>query len=800
MSLIGRVDKNVFVITAIALAVNGIMSSQTFAAEEKKEEADSLGSVVVTSQKREEKIQEVPIPITAISGADIKNKNIVLNTDIEKLAPNLSAQGGGRVGKPRWFLRGIGTNDPNQTIEAPIGIYIDEVVVGLQRLQSFPLFDLERVEVLRGPQGTLWGKNNTGGAIHYISKKPSFDPDGYAKFTIGNFGSKIIETAVGGALQGEALAGRASVYSEQYNGWATNILNGDSGPQLKDFNARFQLLANITSDLEAHLIVGLRNADIRNDPAYAPGGTNLPPPNSAVTLPNPGGRIDTGLTPGQISAGLGYLPPFGAFPDVYSPFFAGDGYNKDDRKHITFKLNWQLGDYTLTSITGWSNGDGDTYSSVGVPLNTALPRVSTKNRNQFRQISQELRLSSPSQKNLSWIAGAYYYNLKASQFNRSARFANGASNTIALNRDNYTESSWDQDSESQAIFGNLKYKWNDKTSITFGARYTRESKTMTQTALSVTDTAGNTGIVNFVSENGWFLPGGITGTGNFSPLRLSDKGSWNKFTWDLTPEYRFNKDLLGYVRIATGFRSGGFNQAISQPAGGTPFILKLVPETLTDYEVGLKSTWLNGKLNFNVAAFYYDLKNIQLNIQQRVLQQDGTFQTSSSGQSDGVIKGLEFEVDSKPISNWNIGGGLGFIHSEYKNFIYRVGNSAPQNASGNEFYRTPKVQFRLFTDYSLPVGNSGNRWVFGTDWSYRSKILHNATVQNDPLQTTPAYWIGNARISYVGPKDKWQITAFVNNLTDKNEAFLRQIVNTNGVAPVSVGDPKTYGLQATFKF
>src|SRR5690606_6859621 len=163
---LNQFSRSVLSITLAGFA-SGVFAQSDAQIEEKAVTAGSkkLAPVLVTAQKRAERIQDVPAPITAISGKDVEEKQVVLSTDVERLAPNLSAQGGGRTGKPRWFLRGIGTNDPNQNQDGPLAIYVDEVVVGLQALQSFPLYDLERVEVLRGPQGTLWGKNNTGGAV-----------------------------------------------------------------------------------------------------------------------------------------------------------------------------------------------------------------------------------------------------------------------------------------------------------------------------------------------------------------------------------------------------------------------------------------------------------------------------------------------------------------------------------------------------------------------------------------------------------------------------------------------------------
>lgn len=756
-----------------------------------------LGEVVVTAQKRSEKIQDIPAPITAISGSAINDSNIRLSTDVERLAPSLSGQGGGRTGKPRWFLRGIGTNDPNQTIEAPIAIYVDEVVVGLTRLQSFPLFDLDRVEVLVGPQGTLWGKNNTGGALHFVSKRPTFTKDGFARVTVGDYNTRVFEGGFSDAIIEDVLAARLSVYNESYDGWAKNILTQQNGPQLGDFNARFQLLAYPTPDLEAHLIVGLRNVKTRNTPAYPVGGFNAP--GSAVTQNTPGGIIYQGQTAAQIAAGGGYRPPYGDDPNVYSDFWGGKDSADQERRSGTLKLNYNLGGLTFSSVSGWTSGKGDAYSSVGVPLNTTLARSSTEGSDAFRQFTQELRVASPSNQTVSWLVGAYYYKLTAQADSRTARFANGGSNTISTNRDNYNDAFWDQTSTSKAVFGNVKWKFDEQAAISAGLRVTKEHKRIEESSLNIGDTAGNAGIVNFVSENGWFLPGGITGSGSRVPLTLRAKDSWTNTTFDVTPEYRFAPNVLGYLRVATGFRSGGFNQTITQPTGGTPYINKLKPETLRNIELGAKSTLLGGRVTLNASVFHYELKNIQLNIQQSVVNAAGVVVTSASGQSDGVIKGAEIETEALLTSNWRAGAQLGLLRTEYKKFNYDVGG-VQLNASGNKFYRAPRTQFRVNTDYTIFLGDAIGKVVLGTDWSYRSHIFHNATVQNDPLQETPGYWIGNLRATFRGAKDKWELTVFANNVTDENKPFLRQIVNnTNRSYPVSVGSPRFVGVQLTYK-
>ncbi|MDQ8035937.1 MAG: TonB-dependent receptor [Pedobacter sp.] len=737
-------------------------------------EARTLDAVVVTAQKRTQKLQEVPVPVTAIGGKSIREDNVVLSTDIERLAPNLSAQGGGRTGKPRWFLRGIGTNDPNQNQDGPLSIYVDEVVVGLQSNQSFPLFDLERVEVLRGPQGTLWGKNNTGGAIHFISKKPGFEDDGYTKLTYGSYNARIIESAYGGAIVDGVLAGRASFYYESSDGWAKNIATGNEGPTLKDFNGRFQLLANFSDTANAQLILSTRQVDSGDSPSYTVGATTQP--GTDITVVNPGGAITQG--------GTTYYPPYGSNPEVDSPFWGGDGYNRVTYNNATLKFNWQLGSSTLTSISAYNTRDGDTLATVGAPLNTTLNRTSSTGSLDSQQFTQELRLTSAQDQRLTWILGAYYYDLQADNLSRSARFAVGTTSK------QYSESSWNQDSVSAAVFGNTKFNFTDKAALTLGLRYTYEDKDITETALTVTG-----GGVTYVSENGWFLPGGVVLPASSKPTVVSTGADWGRVTWDVTPEYKFNKDLLGYARIATGFRSGGFNQSINNGS-----IYQTNPETLTDYELGLKSSWLDGRLTVNTALYHYDIESIQLNIQRAFYNTTTqTWTTSASGESDGEVTGIEVEVASVPLRGWNLGGSLGYLKSQYTDFTYTIGGAGPFDASGNEFYRTPEVSFRLDTDYTLEYG-FGNV-VLATDWSYRSSIYHNATVQNDPLQETPGYWIGNAHIAFQPHNREWEFSVFGNNLLGESPVYLRQIANPNtGTQPVSISAPQTWGVQTTFRF
>ncbi|MBM7060558.1 TonB-dependent receptor [Pseudomonas sp. UL073] len=757
---------------ATGLIAGGAWATEPPTGKRDGNQEGQLETVVVTASKRAEKVQDVPIPITAVTGEAVRDKNITTSSDIERLAPNLSAQSsgntGGRSGKPRWFLRGIGTNDPNANQEGPLAIYVDEVVVGLQGDQSFPLFDLDRVEVLRGPQGTLWGKNNTGGAIHFVSRKPTFDTNGYTKLGVGDYGSRLTEAAVGGTLVPEKLAGRAAIYYEKGEGWAESVITGTTGPRFEDFNGRFQLLGNLTDNLDALLILNLRKLNTGNTPNYIVGATSV----NNVTTPNPGGGISQG--------GTTYLPPYGDDPDNTSDFFSTLANSSNNWYGSTLKLNWYLGENTLTSITGLNKGNGDTWLNPQIPPGSTLDKTASDGDTSSDQFTQEIRLSSPTDRALSWIAGAYYYDLQADSATDTLRYRSG--NT----QEQFSVASWDQDAKSWALFGNVKYRFTDRAAVTLGLRQTWETKDITETTLTATDTAGNQNIVIIG-------PGGINsvrGSGVVAPQELSTDASWTKTTWDITPEYRFTDDILGYIRIATGFRSGGFNQSIVRGE-----IIETDPETLTDYEVGLKTSWLDGRLTANLSAFYYDIKDLQLNIQQQV---PGTTITSTAGSSDGNVKGVELEVQALPLENWRLAASLGLLKSEYTDFVYTVGPTT-LDASGNDFYRTPETSFRLDTDYRIRLGDFG-QLLLGTDWSYRSHIYHNATVQDDPVQETGDYWNGNARISYFTPDNQLQLTGFVKNVTDQSNKVLSQIVNQRGVYPTGYVAPRTYGVQLTYNF
>ncbi len=722
----------------------------------------------MTAYKREQKVQDVPIAITTTSRKDIEQRAIDTSNDIERISPNFSAQASGsRSSRPRWFLRGIGSNDPSVNLESPIGVYQDEVYIAYGPLQSFPLFDLERVEVLKGPQGTLWGKNTTGGAIHFVSRKPSFDTSGYAKGTFGSYGTHGAEAGFGGPVIGEWLAARASAYYEEQAGWASNQRDGSKDPQFNDFAARLQLLANLGENVDVLLSGRFRTL------------------NGGVAEVYPVGPNATGQIQQFPTAPTTFTPAYGNNPQAGDSFYRGPGSSVLQSRGATATVNWHIGDYTATSISAIDHANNDALASTNWP-DPNFDQAGTYASVQSRQITQELRLTSPKADRFNWIAGFHYFNWNL--------FSDAASGTFgpAAARKSFIDNRYRQDNVSYAGFASAKFDITKALAVTGGLRYTYDKKYVRVQRAS----GAGAGLVSN-DRSDWFDPDSYG-----SPLGLvsqkANKG-WSQVTFDVTPELHVSKDALVYARFAKGFRAGTFNPAIIPATMTKGAYLPVVnPETLYDWEVGAKTEWLNGRLVANASLFYYLLKDAQLNVQQpNPAGIPGANTSILQNAAGGNIKGVELEVDALPIDELKLHGGLGLLQSEYTDFITFQGASTV-DASGNKFYRTPSVSGVVGADYDVPVSKESAVGA-GTDWLFRSRIYHNAVVQNDPVQQTAPYAVGNVELRFVTGRGRFTLQGYVRNVADKSYKVLSQVVSV-GAYPTSLGPPRTYGLQFIAKF
>lgn len=726
--------------------------------------SEAITTVIVTAQRRAEKIQDVPSSITALTGDDLSDAGVGRSAnEVLKFIPNASAGTIGH-GRPRWWIRGVGTGTQGLDSPSPVGLYLDDVYIDNASATGFPLFDLERVEVLRGPQGTLWGKNTTGGAIAFVSKKPSFTPEGYAKIDYGSYNDKIFEGAASGAIAEDWLAARASFHYEDRDGPFDNRHTGKDEGGGRDAAGRVQFLARITPNLDALLNVHFRNYRLDGNSATVVGS-------------GPGGQyFDIG--------GLSYTP-------------------SNDREHISsnaptqadttqngalLTLNWQLGSLALTSISAYeefranSLADGD---------NTPFEFSRTWSDQRSEQLSQELRLASPATDRLNWVAGLHYFTTHISSDSSTATLP-----TVVRPNGAYANSRYSYHDDSFAAFGNATFDVTPSLRLNGGLRWTTERKDID--LLRIGNVAG---AVTFSDPAEWWRAGSVSSA--LEPKATQDsRDNWNDWTWDFTPSYKFGEDILVYARYAKGFRSGGYNTSATQQAG----VNVLEPETLTSYEIGAKTSWFNNRLIANASAFHYVYEDIQINV---VTTLNGAPNSQLVNARRGLGDGVELELTGRPVRNLLVKLSGGYLDARFDDFpVSTTVNGAPAvvNYEGNRFVRSPKWSGVLNAEYAQPLAN-GDSIVIGTDWNTQSRSYFFVNDQTNPNLQQGGYTTGTLRLSYVTASDKLTVTAYVNNLTDaqyKNHTLPGLTgpgaPNPNQNAIVYWNEPRTYGLSLTTRW
>jgi iron complex outermembrane receptor protein len=732
------------------------------------EEESALPSVKVTAQKREESSQEVATAITTLSGDDLQKRDIGRSaSEVLDYVPNSSA-GTQQHGRPRWWIRGVGAGQQQIDLANPVGFYRDEVYISNSSATGFPLFDLERVEVLRGPQGTLWGKNTTGGAISVVSKKPSFNDtktDDYIKLGYGKYSTTYVEGAVGGVIADERIAGRISFQREDTDGFFRNQFTGKRDGGLEDWALRGQLLFQLSRDLEALLIVHGRKYEtdgaITTTASYAANGVYR----------------------------NGYIPSRNK-KHVSSN---ADGGTDQDQYGAVLKLNWQLGKLTFTSITGFESWDGKTLlDSDYTPLEISRSYTDARSR----QWSQEFRLASSREDRWNWIVGAHYFDESTDSISAAARLPDGQVPQQvpvgAAAAQFFNSTTFDHDTKSFAVFGSNTYNFTERLLGTLGVRWSHEKKELDFARIQ----SPNAGATSWSDLSRWWssYTGGIGGANTFS-RELSK--SWDHFTYDITPTYKLTPTDRVFLKYAHGVKSGGFNTAAAAPIA----LQEVKPEKLDSVELGYKSEWFDGRLNFNATAFHYDYRDIQVNVVGPNPAAAGVTISYLQNASKGSADGLELEIEALPTNRLYLSASVGLLKTKFDDLQVVNGGA---NLSGNEFVRSPRYTGNINADYRLPLAD-GSKLVFGADARYISHQFYYVTPQSKTtrdLVNQEAYTIANARIVYSTAGDRYSVTAYVKNLFDreyKNHALPAFGGPTNGDI-VYWGTPRTFGVNLVARF
>lgn len=706
-------------------------------------QALELEEVVVTAQKRAQSLNDVGIAVTAFTGADIDELGLEQPADLAAQTPNLTVKNASGSTAPVFTVRGVGLNAFVSNVNPSVAVYLDEVYQVNTSMMSFGLFDLERVEVLKGPQGTLFGRNTTGGAVSFVAQKPSQEFEAYATAGIGDYDLYNLEAAVGGGLS-ETLAGRLSVSStRQQEGFFTNRLTGQDHGQVDRQAWRAQLLWEPTNTFSALLNVH--------------GGSDS---SDQWMLVHRGLRDESGNSCAN-GAGPNCYDALG-YRDNDGDFYQGD-YNLEPKidnsgTGATLTLNWDIGSMILTSITNQEQFEYFREEEFDASPNTL---VHTNFDGDVAQFSQELRLTSNDWEDVTVIAGIFYSkdSLEEKDFynlNNNPLFATSY------------DVDFEQDTTTLAVFVHSEWQFSDALKLTFGARVTDEE---------VTFDGGTTDLFPLTSGLGAF---GLTG-GKLENETINVTEPTGKIALDWTP----NDDWLFYTSYSRGFKSGGFNGsfALSVEEVG-PFD----KETLDAYELGFKGTLADNRLQLNGAVYYYDYRDLQ------IFDTDVTtsaFLLANAGNAE--VLGFELESRWLVTEALDVRLGVGYSDTEIVEYATHLGTQA----EGNRLANTPEWTLNSVISYQWLLSNGlGLRAAVDINW--QDDVYFS--VANDPRAAEDSYLIANASVVLSPEHERWQARAWVKNLTEEAYFIEQFIGGPAGLASGTVGAPRTFGLEVTYRW
>jgi iron complex outermembrane receptor protein len=757
---------------------------------------EALEEITVTAQRVSERLQDVPVAVTAILADDLDERGVRQAGDITSAVPNLLLNSPyGPEAQPTFTLRGVTTQDFSENQSSPVAMYVDEVYKSVGAVQALQIYDLDRVEVLRGPQGTLYGKNATGGAISFYSRNPSLTAyDGYVTAGVGNYSDYSVRGAVGGPIVENGLGWRVAMLYEKRDGWVHSIVPGVEPLNGVDALAgRFTLMARPSDGMTATLKVSVSRS----------GGT----PYGAHALNN-----DPNAT--GFSGNIGWFDN-GAKYAVH----------KDIRNDsVSLKLDWQVSAHaTLTSVTGYDYGWWyEKSDDGGLPITARLddPNTYFSSVNAF---SQEIRVASHDTGAFGWLAGLYY-GRESTHATVQFHFFDGyflnfwspqvpptvisPANLPLFGFDEYN--SFDQLKDSRAVFLNTTFVVAPTITLRAGVRYTKDKVTISH-FYALEGGLANPGPVGFAPDGGitWWtqtigaLPPGVTAPRTFFQTGLAPQGlgvvpefgqDTNNVSGKIGVDWKPGEDLLTYASVSQGYRGVAFNgQAYNDPTELT----FAGPEKLTSYEIGLKTGFWNRRGVFNAAVFHYDYKNQQFLDAFTLPGGLGTgFRTVNAPKSR--VDGAEFEFRAKATNDLEILSSVGLLHSKYVELVLHGVDRA-----GNRLIQAPNFNGSLGVDWRFAHLAAGDLRLF-VDGNYYGKQYFDAF--NTERIAQDAYGIANARVSFESSARRgFSVAAWVKNLT--NRQYLAYGLNQKdpdtgalGFDYGLVGEPRTYGAEATLRF
>ncbi|MFM7273529.1 MAG: TonB-dependent receptor [Gammaproteobacteria bacterium] len=787
--------------------------------------ATQIEEVIVTAQKRSQDINDVGITINAFTGDRLKQMGVNSAQDVALHTPGLTVNESFSLGVPIYTIRGVGFQDYNIGASSTVGLYFDEVSYPYSVMTRGAIFDIERVEVLKGPQGDLYGRNTTAGSINFISKRPTDEFEAGFTTSYGRYETFSLEGYVGGPLTDAAQGRLAFKTVNSSKGWQKSLSRNDELGEQDMGAARGMLNLDLSEDatllLKAHIVKdeGENSASTAYDGReFGLNEFNLPyRPLNLYRIP---GNATFGQTPPWYSTDDNETADWTNTTTTRRNGFLEEvdirPQRDNEMKGVMARLDWEIGEVTFTSITAYDeferveafDADGGAFVDSG-NINTSEIEV----------FSQELRLAGKTDR-IEWIAGLFYSDDSVSEwynyYMSDSLFGNGSvvwgippfqfAPILEL------DTIYSQDTESYAAFGHVEYAFADRWRLTLGLRYTEEERDwegctydtgdgslsgFLNFAFGVSLAPGNCGTVNDVPTSPFNFFTLLTTGGNpnlaFQPYE--DTIKTEKWQWKAGIDYQLSDDALAYLSVSTGFKSGGFNGANSNAQS------QLIPyraEELTSYELGVKATLLEGAMQLNASAFYYDYQDKQ--------EQDiaVTFVGNIGGLTnvpESEVKGVELELRWLPLEGLSVDAGVAWLDTEVTEWdavdpasVWLPDGSGLRfvDASGIELAMAPEWQFNSTIAYEWSLGDALVMGVAG-DISYK-----DSTTARLAEQAVEDYTVMNARIFLASEDGKWRTTLWSNNVAD--EDYYLAGYAANGPFGRVMAMPRTYGLTLDYAF
>jgi iron complex outermembrane receptor protein len=773
-------------------------------------EGSGIQDIVVTAQRREENLQRAAVAISAVTGDALREAGVTRPTELTAVVPSLqvaTAAGPYNV----FYLRGVGNFNANAFSDAGIAFNFDGVYIGRPSGSTGFFYDLERVEVVKGPQGTLYGRNATGGAINVISRKPDLGTFGVvASAEYGNYDALRLDAAVNLPL-GDIAAVRLAGIHVRHDGYMN-----DGTDDQDDLGGRASLRVDATPDLRLDIV-----ADYFRQRGQGPGATPLLAPQG---VPTPttfslDDRIGIFSPAGEALYTSQRAGPFGRnfypFPAGYQPF------QKNEAWGVAGTLNWDNSLGTVTLIAA--------HREIGLNYLSYTPAFQVLEENRTKQNSAELRFATTEDFPLRAIIGAFYFNEKT----------RGEPGAYSSNWNGQFDSDLKLDTESEAIFGRLTYAITPEVRLTVGARQTWEDKSFSGTRISLTRVCFAPSCPNapplpfqpLPPALGTFpsvvVPGppfgpapyggfpDVVAAPNLAQIAVivnnNEQRDFRKFTWRAGADWDITSHNLLYASFETGFKSGGF---FFSPGRNS-----YEPETIEAFTLGSKNRFLDNRLQVNIELFHWRYKDQQIS---HLINIGGipTFATENVGRA--TFKGFEIETELRPAANTTLSADVQYLDAEYNNFEFLqanqsgIANPAIFNGTG-----CPTTGFDAATNNSFVVDCSGRRPVNAPKWTVNlgaqqripvsfGEIVLDARAHYQsttliglefvPIEYQEGFWLTDAAATYYAPDRQYFIGAFVNNIFDETVASHMFPTPGTNLFPATLRPPRSYGIRAGFEF